>query len=390
MWYSAFIMKIFQCIIIVLTLFFTPILRLQAAQISSGAEVSLIQEEAINQNVYIAGGTVIIDTPVSGDVTIVGGTVIIKNTINGDVMIAGGDVTIESTVTGDVRVVGGTVTLNSTIHGDFASLGGNIFTKESSVIRGQALLIGGTLSQEGTLNGVSKILVGKTILNGKINGPIEITTQQITFKSKLIISNQLAYFAPEKGFEESGSNLGETVTFNQIQSIRENGLIKQAFLNFINFWILLRFITTLLLSFILVSVFRVFSQRTTDFALDSFWKSLLIGFLFIAFMPLVAVLLAVSLIAIPFAILLSLTYFMIMIVGGAVAGIVVGTLLKQAVSKSDKNEIDFQTATFGVVLLTLVQFVPFIGDFTRILFFIVAVGSIVHYIYMNIRWRKIS
>lgn len=367
-----------------------PISGLHAAQISSGAEIFLIQEEAINQNVYIAGGNVTLDTPVSGDVTIAGGTVNIKNTVNGDVMIAGGTVIIDSTVTGDVRVIGGTVILNSTIHGDFASLGGNIITKESSVIRGQALLIGGTLSQEGALDGSSKILVGKTILNGKINGPAEVTTQEITFKSKLLVSNQLAYFAPEKGFQEDGANLGTAVTFNQIKSIQENGIVKQAFLNFINFWILLRFITTLLLAFILVSVFRVFSQRTTDFALDSFWKSLLIGIIFTAFAPLAILILAISLIALPFSILLMLSYFMIMIIGGAVSGLVVGSLLKQAVSKNEKNEIDFQIATFGVILLTLVQFVPLIGDFTRILFFIVAVGSIVHYIYMNIRWRKVS
>jgi len=383
-------MKAFIKVTALFLLIFIPFFSANAAQISSGADVLISQEEEIKENLYVAGGNVILDSPVSGDVTIAGGTVVLKNTINGDVMIAGGDVSIEGNVLGDVRVVGGNITLSGNIRGDFASFGGGILTKDSAIVAGQSLLIGGTLDHYGTIDGPMKVLVGKVVVDGNIKGPAQITTQKITFKSKTAISNQLAYFAPEKGLEENGANLGSAVTFNKIQTLQENGLIKQAFLNFINFWILLRFITTLLMAFILVFVFKVFSQRVSEYALDSFGKSLIAGFIFTVFFPVISIILAVSLIAIPFSILSILAYFMIMIIGGAVAGIIVGSLLKQALFKKTKDEVDFQTAALGVILLTLIQFVPYIGDFTRILFFFVAVGSVVHYVYMNIRWRKVS
>jgi hypothetical protein len=86
-------------------------------------------------------------------------------------------------------------------------------------------------------------------------------------------------------------------------------------------------------------------------------------------------------------------FLFILIISGAISGIVLGALIKKVFKKGkdgDGFEISFQTATLGVILLAIVQFVPYIGELSRFVFYVVSVGAVAHSVYMNIRWRGVN
>ena len=85
-----------------------------------------------------------------------------------------------------------------------------------------------------------------------------------------------------------------------------------------------------------------------------------------------------------------MTYIFALIITTSVASIAVGALIKRAFSKEDVLEVSFSTASIGVVILTLLQFVPFVGEVTRFVFFMAAFGAIWKYIYSQIRWGYTS
>ena len=70
------------------------------------------------------------------------------------------------------------------------------------------------------------------------------------------------------------------------------------------------------------------------------------------------------------------------------AGIILGTLIHRLIKKADHTEINFQNTTIGVIILTVLQFVPVLGEITRLVFLVVAIGAIVNYLYQGIRFRK--
>jgi ACR3 family arsenite efflux pump ArsB len=54
------------------------------------------------------------------------------------------------------------------------------------------------------------------------------------------------------------------LNFNQIESIKQNDVVKRLFFAFVSFWAIIKLIATLFVIFILTHLFRVFSQRVSD------------------------------------------------------------------------------------------------------------------------------
>ena len=362
-----------------------------AAEIRSNNNVEIGSEETISGNLYIAGGRSVVDGSVEGDLSVAAGDVYVTGTISDDVNIVGGDSAFSGSVLGDLRIIGGNIKVSGQIGGDLVLVGGEVSISPETSVGGDIILVGGRISLDGTgLATTSLWAVGGNVkLKGELGGNNTITTQQLDLEDNTKILGALNYFSPGELSKGSNVDVVGPVNFNRVSSIKDNGVIKQAVISFLNFWILLRFITTLLLTFLIVYIFKSFAQKTAEYTLDSFFPSFLIGLLISILMPVIILILFMSLILIPISILLTLSYFFIFIVSTAVSGIAVGALIKKAFSKEGLIEVTFNTAALGVVIITLLQFVPFVGEITRTLFFLAAFGAVWRHIYTQIRWGDI-
>jgi len=373
-------------IVVILGIVFIPISAF-AADVRSGQDLTIDSDFSVDENLYIGAGNVRVESDVLADLSVIGGEVEVSSNITGDTILTGGNIIFSGHANDDLKIIGGTVIVSGTVEKDLVVVGGTIKILEGAQINGDLILIGGEAYFSGSVKNRTKIVAGVVDLNGTLNGASQITTQKITFNSKANVIGSLSYFAPASAYEVSGANLVGDIKFNQIESLKDSSFVKSTILNILSFWILLRFVTTLLLAFILVYIFKVFSQSTADFAVGNFLRSFLIGLSAIVLVPIISIILGVSLFAIPVSALLMLAYVFVGILSTAVSGIILGILLKKFFKKNLENyEVSFQMSTLGVVVLTLLQFMPIIGELTRIVFYLVAFGAISHYIYMNIRW----
>jgi hypothetical protein len=370
---------------LIFILFLLPLIS-EAAIIRTDKTAIVNQEEKITENIYLIGGEPRVFGEVSSDVFGVGNKVEITGIINGDILAAAGNVHIAGEIVGDVRVAGANVNIEKNISGDLVVIGSNVVINENVKVGGDIILIGGTVNLKNTSDKHVRIISGTTIVSGKILSSANITSERISILKDSEVAGELSYFSPRQAIIEDGSNVSGSVNFNQVDSIRENGLVKHTIVSFLNFWMLFRFVTTLILTFILVYVFKIFSQNTALQSVKNFWKSLLVGLLTFIFIPVAITILLISLILLPVAILLGMVYAGIFIISNAIAGIALGALLKKTFTKKNVLEVSFHTATIGVVVLTLLQFVPVLGDFTRYLFITAAFGSVWIYLYNKVRW----
>ncbi|MEY2641085.1 MAG: hypothetical protein RL150_478 [Candidatus Parcubacteria bacterium] len=362
-----------------------------AAGVQVGSDTKTDASATFPDNQYLVGGSVEAAGTFTQDLFIAGGRVQLPGTVDGDVLIlAGESAVITGNVRGDVRVIGGTVTVEGTVAGDVVLLGGTLLLSPEATISGEVLAVGGHITVGSTLHKHARIVAVATMITGEITTSANITTERLTFADTARVPGAVVYFSPREADIAATAVVEGSVTFNRVESIRESGAIERAVLNFLNFWIVLRFVTTLILTFLLVYLFRVFSQRTTEYVLMSFGRSVLTGLLTVVVLPVVALILFLSLLLMPVAVLVMFAYIFFFIIASAVSSIAVGALVKRIFVRGAALEVSFKTAALGVVLLTVVQFVPLVGEATRIVFFLAAFGAICRYLYTQVRWRELT
>lgn len=344
-------------------------------------ELKIEEDKTYQDNSYFLTAKSNISGVFEKDLFIVSGESNFTGHVKGDLFVIGGKVDLSGKVDGDVRVIGGEVFVNGDLENDLVVIGGKVQIQPTSQIKGQALFVGGETFLYSSIINPIKIISAKTLINSEINSDIEITTQKLIFGNSAKINNGITYYAPKRAIEENGSSVAGQVNFNQITPLKDISFVKRAIINFVSFWLILKFVTTLLIAFIFAYIFRIFTKKVTDLSLDSFGKSLLYGILIIILIPLIIALLIVSLIAFPIAILIGLIFISLLIIIPAISGIVAGALIRKIFSKKDNYIIDFSTVAIGVVALTFVSFVPYIGDITKLLLNLVAIGAVGRHVY---------
>jgi cytoskeletal protein CcmA (bactofilin family) len=375
-------------ILFILTVLVVPT-DTQASTIRTDKLANVNEGETVVGNIYLAGGEPKVLGTVEGDVVVVGNNVDVLGNVNGDVYSMGGSLNIKGNVNGDVRVIGGSVLVEGPVLGDLVVIGSEIKILNNAKISGDLILIGTTVNIENDISTNLKVVSGATMISGKFSGTANITSEKINISKDSEVSGNLSYFSPTQAFVEDGAKVSGSVNFNKIDTIRENGLVQHAVVSFLNFWMLFRFVTTLILTFVLVYVFKIFSQSVASRSVNSFWKSILTGLASFIFVPIVVIILMLSLILFPVAMLIGMIYVGVFIISTSIAGMALGALMKKTFSKNKTLEISFQTATLGVIILTLLQFVPVVGDITRFLFVLAAFGSVWFYLYEKVRWGNV-
>lgn len=357
----------------------TPI-EADSAEIITDADVNLGVESTYYENLYVGAGRSDISSVVNSDLTVVSGESIVSGKVTGDVFVAGGNVDFVGEADGDLRIIGGTVNVSGTIAGDLLVIGGEVNVSETATLLSDILLVGGKINFEGDSPHRLKVVAGKVYINGSLAGQSEVTTQSLDVGSDSIIDGNFSYYSPRKISETSGAEILGTVNYNQINTLQNTGIVKKTIVNLLNFWLLLKFITTLIIGFILVYVFRVFSVQVNNIVVTSFWKSLLAGLLTIIVLPIIVALFFISLVAMPVGFLLLITFISSIIIAPAVVGIFLGSWARKVFGKKEEYLVDFHSVTIGIILFTLLQFVPVIGGFLRFVLILVALGAMIRYI----------
>lgn len=105
-----------------------------------GQNYTLQSGDTLNGSLAVIGGNAMIeeDAIVNGDVALVGGNLTISGDVDGDVALVGGNMTISGTIDGDIVIVGGQVLLTETavVDGDIATIGGNIQREPGAEVSG--------------------------------------------------------------------------------------------------------------------------------------------------------------------------------------------------------------------------------------------------------------
>ena len=123
-----------------------------------------------SNDLYIAGGNVVVTDPIAGDLIAAGGSVIINSPVGADLMAAGGSLIINSAVGDDLRAAGGDITVSCDIGGDVMIFGGSVTIPSGVTVKGDAIVASGTLHLGGTVRGNLRFDGGTVNFSGVVQG----------------------------------------------------------------------------------------------------------------------------------------------------------------------------------------------------------------------------
>lgn len=354
------------------------------------SEVILDDSTVINDNLYIGAGKANISGNLGSDTSVIAGESVLSGTFGEDVISVSLSTFSNGTFNEDVRIVGPEVVVTGTVNGDLFVVGGNVRITETAKLNGELVVIGGRVTFLGELKGKAKIVAGVVMIDGALLSRSTITTQRLSIGQNAVVDDTLFYFSPSQAKTDSGAIIKKPLKYNPVSRVSDSQIWERFIVNVSDFWLVLKFVTTLFIAFILVYIFKVFSQFVADQSRKSFLKMLLTGFLSFFLIPIFAVVCLVSLFALPVGIILIMIYGIMLILIPALSSIIVGMLLWNLTHKKDHHKkVNFQIATIGVIFLTFVQFVPFIGSLINLLLIFVSLGVTVYYLYSEIRGNKL-
>lgn len=258
----------------------------------------------INWDYYIAGWIVNINTNVDWDIYAAWWKVFINGNIKQDVMLIGSEEFISWYIWESARLVWAKIEVESTIEKDLLIAGWMIKIKEKSIIKWETKIIAWVVNFEWTANNVS-IKANEVNFKWVIKWDATINAQKIKIQTGAKILGNLNYESPNKI-----TNLEEIVsweiTFKQIK--QENG-----FVIMLSDLIWARFAFLLIFGLILLFVGKKRISPSIETLNKESLKSLWYGALICIGLPIVAILLAITIIGLPFAFVAIMSFITIMI-----------------------------------------------------------------------------
>jgi cytoskeletal protein CcmA (bactofilin family) len=314
--------------------------------------------------------TITIDGDINGDLICAGSTVNVNGAVHGDVICAGQLVSVNGPVDGSVRLAGQSVSVNNTV-GRNATLAGQAITLGTAGhVSGDLGTWGQTVSLTGA---VDKDVYGgmQTLSLGAASGPVDVKVQTLALSADAKVNGDLKYMSDQTFDVDKTKVIGAiTRTAPPVNKTQRQAMSTTAGFAFRLYWIIATLVTALVLTWLVPRLFG----RASRVLLERPWQSLGWGVLISIFGPFAFLLLLLSIIGIPLALLWLLTWLFVMGLGSMVAGVAVGRwLLHRADWHQDSLPL---AALFGVPLVVILCSIPGVGGLVALVALSWAAGGL--------------
>ena len=335
----------------------------------SGDNVSLSSNQKIDDTVFVSGRSIEIASEINGDVFCAGQNITVSGNVHGDVICAGQTVNITGKVDGDIRLAGQTVTINSEV-------GGNATVAGQSSSLGAASKINGDLSV-GTADGTVAGTVGRDlavgasniVISNQIGRNVKGSVERMSLQDGASVKGNIEYSSWNELNRSGGSFVGGTITrTDPPQKQNDNN---GAVFNFGIGWFIYWFLAMLLTALAIVLLFPALVHRSSDRAIAEPWKVGIVGFAASIAIPVLMLVLAITIIGIPLAVVVCLLWCLIAILSGPFFAYLLGRLIL----RQTRNPILIMLV--GAVVLLVLYFIPFVGLLALIIAYWFGSGMII-------------
>ncbi len=359
-------------------------LVLASGVLLAGCDVHVDDDEVVTRqfgsDLFSAGGTLNLTEPVAGDALLAGGDVSIATEVKGDLVVAGGEVSVGGHLGDDLYAAGGNLKLDAIVAGNARIAGGEIAVGPATVIEGAASLTGGDVAFDGDVRDYLQVTAGQVRVNGNVRGDAILRGEQIEIGPDTRIDGRLIVHSATRPQVPSGAVIGGGMEFHAVEShhafddeadrVREvaHGVGSA-----------LWFTGVFLAGTLFLFVFPGFSSRAAQFVGRQPLQSLGVGFAVLVCAPVLGVLLLVTIIGIPLALLLVPLYGLLLFLGWVTSALFLGEKGLELSDRARPFTTGWRILAFllALVLLAILGKLPLVGGWVTFIALLAGIGGLV-------------
>jgi cytoskeletal protein CcmA (bactofilin family) len=333
---------------------------------------------------FVFGGAVRVDQPVAGDLITAGGNIDLEAEVKGDAVAAGGHLRIAAPVGQNVYAAGGRVVIDAAVGRNVRAAGGQVDLGPKAVVAGNVTVAGGQVSLRGAVKGAVSANGGRVTIDGPVDGDVDSNAGSLRLGPNARIGGLLRYRSGDEIVLDPAAQVaggvqrlalpGRSASASAGAGALEGRRERSRWLGPGWFWTL----GLMALAAALVAAMPASSRRAGEVWRTRFGWSLLWGFVALVCIPVAVLILLISIVGIPIALLAILLYGALLIVGYAASGIALGQwgLVRWRADMLDRKAWRIGSAVAALLVLALLGRVPFVGGFVALLAVITGIGSI--------------
>lgn len=326
-----------------------------ATQLAGGEHFSLKADSLVDDDLILAVKEASLSGRITGDLLFAGSGLSLSGPVDGNVLAAGQHLSLKGPVKGSVRAFCSDLTVEHTVGRNLVAFCGTARLPEGAVVEKDAHIFSGNLMVSGKINGRLNFYGGELVIAGTVGKGAKIKADKITLTSTARIEGDFVYTSKKEAKIEEGAVITGQTTHN-LPKKKEGGGIS----GWSIFWWLVWRTSELVAGFLLIALFRKQMTALKETVTVSFLKTLGTGLLSFVVIPVMALLFAVIIIGLPLTLVLTAFYLVVLVLACNFTALPLGEGVLR-LFKKEKPVSLYASMTAGVLLIQLLEEVPYFG-----------------------------
>jgi hypothetical protein len=326
-----------------------------------------------------AGGMLNLTERVEGDAILAGGHVTTASEIKGDLMAVGGEVSVAGAIDDDLYAAGGTVRLDAIVNGNARLAAGEVDVGPATIVAGGVSITGGEVDFQGVAHKYLQASGGTVRLDGEVIGDAEVRAKELLIGPTARIGGRLVYHGPSEPTVPEGAVINGGIEFHPSDIGRQfrdvQPVVRDAATGLGTF---LWFLGVFLAGALFVVLLPGFTSEAAAAIGRKPLPSLGLGLAILLCVPFVAVVLLITIIGIPVALLLMSLYLLVLFLGWIIAALFLAqrglTALRPGRPVTRGGQLLALLA--GLVVLWLLRQVPLVGGLVGFVALLAGIGAL--------------
>lgn len=348
---------------------------------NNGKAIIVAENEIVQGNFIKAGATIDIAGNVNGDVIVAGNSVTISGDVAGDVIAAGNTVRILGEVSGSIRVIGSAIEINNRVGHNVWAAGSTVSLGAESEVDWDVFAAGASVELRGPIKRSAWLAGADIFIDNTVGQDVNATLDQdgqVILNAAANIKGNLIYKANDDSqlVQQAGSVVTGETTRKDLKLPNEKDLQQFFGMAFVMFKIFALF-SLLVIGLVFISLVPKYILMVKDEMINKPTQSLGYGLIYILALPLVMLVLVLTIIGIPLAVVLVPTYFISIYIAKVFAAFGLGVIiLDKITNKKYKGPLVWQLVV-GLVVFVFLTSIPGVGWVISLVFVLWALGGIV-------------
>lgn len=326
-----------------------------------------------------AGGIINLTDAVAGDAILVGGRVSVASEVDGDLIAAGGELSLGGAVGDDLYAAGGSVQLDAIVSGNARVAGGEVTVGPATVVAGALSVSGGRVVFEGNTHANLRASGGSVRLDGEVHGDAEVRAEELLIGPGARIGGRLVFHGPVAPEVPEGAVIAGGVEFHERDARRffddhrprVHDAVRGA-------GSVMWFVGVFVAAALFVLMFPRFARDAAAAIGTKPLQSLGLGIAILLCVPFLGVVLLITIIGIPLALLLVPLYLLVLFLGWATAALFIAQRGLEVLRPARAVTPAWQLLALflGLLALWLLRQLPFAGGLIGFLALVAGIGAL--------------